>query len=118
MTALFYYNCALALCLFAAPLNSDGGWPTGAVNENGGHPMYADLLTQGVELMLLGMGIVFGFLGVLVFTLRGMSLLADRLHPPQPLQPASPQPIDVSDHRRVVAVITAAVARYRASRAA
>lgn len=78
--------------------------------------MNTDLLIQGTELMLLGMGIVFGFLAVLVFTLRGMSLLADRLHQPEPIETDLPAPIDVSDHRQIIAVISAAVGRYRASR--
>jgi len=76
-----------------------------------------NLVLQGVELMLLGMGIVFGFLTVLVFTLRGMSLLADWLDNGEEAQAAIPAPIDVSDNRQLVAVITAAVARYRAQRA-
>jgi oxaloacetate decarboxylase gamma subunit len=75
-----------------------------------------NLVMQGVELMLLGMGIVFGFLTLLVFTLRGMSLLADRLDGGEMPQPAAPAPLDVSDNRQLVAVIAAAVARYRAQR--
>jgi oxaloacetate decarboxylase gamma subunit len=74
------------------------------------------LLVQGVELMLLGMGIVFGFLTILVFTLRGMSLLADRLDDTPEIPLAAPVPINVSDNRQLVAVIAAAVSRYRASR--
>jgi oxaloacetate decarboxylase gamma subunit len=77
--------------------------------------MNANLLLQGVELMLLGMGIVFGFLTILVFTLRGMSLFADRLSGNEAVEVA-PEPIEVSDQRRLVAVMTAAVARYRSSR--
>jgi len=77
-----------------------------------------NLVLQGVELMLLGMGIVFGFLTILVFTLRGMSLLADRLDSSEAVQPAvAAAPIDVSDNRQLVAVISTAVARYRADRA-
>lgn len=79
--------------------------------------MDTNLLLQGVELMLLGMGIVFGFLSILVFTLRGMSALADRLDDGQVLEPAAHLPINVSDNRQLVAVIAAAVARYRAHRA-
>lgn len=79
--------------------------------------MVTDLLIQGVELMVLGMGIVFTFLTVLVFTLRGMSLLAERLDDTPPGS-ATPEPINISDDRQLVAVISAAVARYRASRAA
>lgn len=79
--------------------------------------MHIDLLIQGLELMVLGMGIVFAFLTILVFTLRGMSLLAGRLETaPAPVS-ATPAPVNVSDNRQLVAVITAAVARYRASRA-
>ena len=80
--------------------------------------MDTNLMLQGVELMLLGMGIVFGFLSILVFTLRGMSLLAGRLGGTELVEPAAPAPIDVSDNRQLVAVIAAAVARYRASRVA
>ena len=79
--------------------------------------MVIDLLVQGSELMLLGMGIVFGFLTVLVFTLRGMSLLAARLDTTPPGK-ATPEPISVTDNRQLIAVISAAVARYRASRIA
>ena len=78
--------------------------------------MDTSLLVQGVELMLLGMGIVFGFLTILVFTLRGMSLLADRLDDTPEIPVAAPEPINVSDNRQLVAVISAAVSRYRASR--
>lgn len=79
--------------------------------------MVTDLLIQGVELMLLGMGIVFSFLTALVFTLRGMSQLAARLDDTPP-GTATPEPISVADDRQLVAVISAAVARYRASRGA
>ena len=73
-------------------------------------------LIHGVELMLLGMGIVFGFLTILVFTLRGMSRLADRLHPPVPVGEVQPGPLEIADNRQLIAVISVAVARYRASR--
>ena len=79
--------------------------------------MVTDLVLQGVELMLLGMGIVFGFLILLVFTLRGMSLLADRLDTSEVTpQSVAAAPIDVSDDQKLIAVISAAVARYRAQR--
>lgn len=85
---------------------------------HGGGRVDSNLLLQGLELMLLGMGIVFGFLTVLVFTLRGMSLLAIRLHVDQPTLPAQPAvAVAAPDQRQLVAVITAAVDRYRATRA-
>lgn len=80
--------------------------------------MDTDLVIQGVELMLLGMGIVFGFLTLLVFTLRAMSAVAGRVGGPEPVEAPAQQPIAVSDHRRLIAAISAAVSRYRASRAA
>ena len=78
-----------------------------------------NLVLQGVELMLLGMGIVFSFLTLLVFTLRGMSLLADRFEASETAQSetTAAAPVDVSDDQQLVAVISAAVARYRADRA-
>ena len=81
--------------------------------------MDTNLVLQGVELMLLGMGLVFGFLTLLVFTLRGMSLLADRLDVSDVALPgaAAATPVDLSDYRQLVAVICAAVARFRAVRA-
>lgn len=81
--------------------------------------METDLVLQGVELMLLGMGIVFGFLTLLVFTLRGMSMLADWLDAGQLSQAAAttPAPADIPDDRELIAVIAAAVARYRSDRA-
>lgn len=77
-----------------------------------------DLLVQGIELMMLGMGIVFGFLIILVFTLRGMSLLAGRLDKAPTSDMIAPTPIDVSHNRQLVAVISAAVERYRTPRTA
>ena len=78
--------------------------------------MDTNVLLQGFELMLLGMGIVFGFLIVLVFTLRGMSHLAIRLGGSTPEAADLPTPIDVADNRHLIAVITAAIARHRTSR--
>ena len=77
----------------------------------------SELIFSGLELMVLGMGIVFMFLTVLIFTLRGMSRLAVWLDdaPPQ----TATQPITVTDDRaanaQLVAVISAAVSRYRAA---
>ena len=81
----------------------------------------SDLLLAGGELMLLGMGIVFGFLIVLVFAMRGMSALAgywDRDQEPMvtsagPVAGVAPSP---GDQEQLTAVIAAAVARYRANR--
>lgn len=78
--------------------------------------METTLLTQGTELMLLGMAIVFGFLSLLVVIVRIMSALALRIAPPAPAVADLPPPVDIAENRELVAVVTAAVARYRASR--
>ena len=76
----------------------------------------ADLLLQGVELMALGMGIVFCFLVLLVFVMQGMSWLAHRIggeepYHAQPAPSAAPAPAPEAD---LIAAIGAAVYRYRA----
>ena len=79
----------------------------------------ADLLLAGGELMLLGMGIVFGFLIFLVFAMRGMSALAGLLDRGE-IEPvaAPPRPVAAPavGHDPLIAVIAAAVARYRSQR--
>jgi oxaloacetate decarboxylase (Na+ extruding) subunit gamma len=85
-------------------------WPQGDASMS-------ELMFSGLELMVLGMGIVFLFLSILIFTLRGMSRLAVWLGdtPPQ----AASQSITVTDdgaaNPQLVAVISAAITRYRAS---
>jgi oxaloacetate decarboxylase gamma subunit len=76
----------------------------------------ADLLMQGFELMLLGMGIVFCFLVLLVFMMQGMSWLAHRiggeaLYHSEPAPSVAPVPAAETD---LIAAIGAAVYRYRA----
>lgn len=39
------------------------------------------LLTEGVELMFFGMGLVFLFLVLLIFCIKGMSFILERLAP-------------------------------------
>ena len=77
------------------------------------------LLFESFMLMLIGMGIVFSFLLLLVGILRLMSALVLRLAPAEELQPspspaATPLPADGSED--LIAVISAAIARYRAPR--
>ena len=76
----------------------------------------SDLMTAVVELMLLGMGIVFVFLTILIFTLRGMCALANWLDDSSEAS-SSPAAITVTDggaaDASVIAAISAAIARYR-----
>ena len=68
--------------------------------------MGGDLLEQGLELMLAGMGTVFVFLTLLVFATSAMSALVRRFEP-APMAPSA----DVSEEE--VAAITAAVTLHR-----
>jgi oxaloacetate decarboxylase gamma subunit len=81
----------------------------------------SDLLVEGLGLMLIGMGIVFAFLMMLVAVLRLMSGFAGRLSPePRAVSAASGAPAaegaGAPDQGELVAVISAAVARYRRGR--
>ncbi|MGD2117863.1 MAG: OadG family protein [Chromatiales bacterium] len=77
----------------------------------------SDLLFAGLELMLLGMGIVFIFLVLLVFTLNGMSkisaMFAEEEHVQPHYHPVAEQ--KKPENTALIAVISAAVARYRAA---
>lgn len=80
---------------------------------------FVDLMLVGLKLMLLGMGIVFAFLIVLVFALRGMSWLANWLAPETDapvaagIRPAVPA--GQMHDEELVAVISAAVTRFRSN---
>ena len=82
----------------------------------------ADMLMSGVNLMLVGMGIVFVFLLVLVFAMKGMSklamLVAERQGSTETLTYPSAGAVQGQGDPRgdLVAVISAAITRYRASR--
>lgn len=69
--------------------------------------METDVLGQGLELLLAGMGTVFVFLTLLVFATSLMSRLVLRWQPP-------PKVADASDEE--VAAIGAAIARYRGNK--
>lgn len=73
----------------------------------------SELMSKGLELMFLGMGTVFVFLAVLVFTVTKMSELVKNYEKnlPQPeAKPASAAAATNSDH---IAAIAAAIHRYR-----
>jgi len=65
-----------------------------------------ELLEQGIELMLAGMGTVFVFLTLLVFATSGMSALVRRFEPVQATEPDGAT-------EEEVAAITAAIALHR-----
>ncbi|MEX0617599.1 MAG: OadG family protein [Pseudohongiellaceae bacterium] len=75
-----------------------------------------NLLYQGLQLTLLGMGTVFTFLLVLTFFTKGMSWIIVNLLPSG--QPAS-VPLGATgdvDRQRLTAIIAAAVKQHKKSR--
>ena len=81
--------------------------------------MQGDMISQGLELMLYGMGTVVVFLSLLVVSTVAMSRLVARYFPEsETLVAAAPQPLPVKpgtvDDPEIIAVVTAAVHRYRA----
>jgi oxaloacetate decarboxylase gamma subunit len=74
------------------------------------------LMMEGLGLLVAGMGIVFGFLILLVFAMKGMSRLAFALGG-KAVEPAAAAPVTGpardDGHLELTAVISAAVARYR-----
>ncbi|NIB43029.1 OadG family protein [Pseudomaricurvus alkylphenolicus] len=80
--------------------------------------MQQDIMSQGVDLMLFGMGTVFVFLTVLVIATTIMSSFVQRFLPeapaPEPTAaPAAAAPTGVTDPK-LLAIIKAAVDQHRA----
>ncbi|MBU2707638.1 OadG family protein [Zooshikella marina] len=76
----------------------------------------AELMTEGLYLMLLGMGFVFVFLTLLVYATEFMSAVVQKFFPEKimlaKLAKASPVPTDAED-TQLIAVISAAIQQYR-----
>jgi oxaloacetate decarboxylase gamma subunit len=70
----------------------------------------AELMSSGVELMIVGMGIVFLFLALLVVAINMMSSLIQRFFPEEP---KSAKVVKIDTDKATVAAITAAVHQYR-----
>jgi oxaloacetate decarboxylase (Na+ extruding) subunit gamma len=69
-----------------------------------------EMLSAGIELMLIGMGIVFAFLAMLVVAITTMSSVVQRYFPDVP---SSHLPGQHFDDPGVIAAISAAVHQYR-----
>ncbi len=76
--------------------------------------MQNELMQQGIELMLYGMGTVFTFLALLIVATKVMSALVQRFVKPEPL-PATPVPRQLAAEKdeQLIAVIGAAIHKYR-----
>lgn len=76
--------------------------------------MQSDIVAQGLELMLYGMGSVVVFLALLVVCTTIMSTTVNRLFPePLPVRRASRKTAPVEQDEELVAVISAAVHQHR-----
>lgn len=81
----------------------------------------SDLMLDGLNLMMYGMGFVFTFLTLLVFTTKGMSAVITKWFPTP--DPAAVKPLArnpgltpaqlAANDPQLIAVLTAAVHRYR-----
>ncbi len=76
---------------------------------------FSELMMTGIQLMLIGMGIVFTFLMILVATMKGMSRLAISLEGEQPAAGAAAKAPGERDEM-LISVISAAIRRYRDTR--
>ncbi|OMH29502.1 OadG family protein [Motiliproteus sp. MSK22-1] len=79
----------------------------------------SDLVTEGVTLMVFGMGFVFVFLTLLVLVTNLMSKVVTKYAPDVQPQPAASKAIPAAagpttDQSQITAVITAAIHQYRA----
>lgn len=78
----------------------------------------SELMSQGLELMLTGIGVVFAFLIVLVVLMTTMSAVINRFFPESAPAPAPvtevPRAVDNTVPPHVLAVIQEAVRQHRA----
>lgn len=74
------------------------------------------IVSEGLSLMLFGMGFVFVFLTLLVLATTLMSKLATK-YAPEPIQPpkapAGVKTVNATNDDQLLAVLTAAVHKYR-----
>jgi oxaloacetate decarboxylase gamma subunit len=74
--------------------------------------MDTNLVVEGIKFMVLGMGSVFLFLIVMIFSMNIMSILIHKFFP-EPKPAILDMENKVQDNRKVVAAITAAIAHHR-----
>lgn len=75
-----------------------------------------ELMSSGMELMFVGMGIVFLFLTMLVIVINVMSKLVQRYFPEEPVSSISiPVAQNTATDKSYIAAITAAVHQYRST---
>ena len=77
----------------------------------------SELMSDAINLMMVGMGFVFVFLVILVFVTSTMSKLVTKYAPdPEPIASgASNKTTNASNDAQLLAVLSAAVAKYRSN---
>lgn len=75
-----------------------------------------ELISEGLNLMLLGMGTVFVFLTILVFVTSFMSALVQKYAPVEPTEAKAPATIGAVEDQTLIAVISAAVHAHRSKK--
>ena len=77
----------------------------------------SEMLAEGINLMLIGMGVVFVFLSALVVSVMLMSRIANAIHDPIAATATDPQLIQGpgfgSNQAEIIAAITSAIHQYR-----
>lgn len=76
----------------------------------------SELLLEGVELMLFGLGSVFIFLVLLIACIRLMSAVIGRFDSAPTAQPVSDRPAVIEMDADLIAAIQAAIHQHRARR--
>ena len=78
----------------------------------------SELLLEGLEIMLFGIGSVFIFLILLIFCIRLMSIAISRFDTAPAHRPiaANPVPVPVAADADILAAIQAAIHQHRARR--
>ncbi len=72
-----------------------------------------ELMGHGIELMFVGMSVVFLFLTMLAIAINGMSFLIQRFFPDQPINIKSTSAKINTPDKAVIAAITAALIMHR-----
>ena len=73
-----------------------------------------EMMSSGIELMLIGMGIVFAFLAMLIVMVNVMTSVIQRFFPEAPMVVVTPASASTTHtDAGIIAAITAAVHQYR-----
>ncbi|AXH15031.1 sodium pump decarboxylase subunit gamma [Malaciobacter mytili] len=75
--------------------------------------MEENLIVEALKFMVLGMGVVFSFLIILIFVLKGQAALVSKYFPAKEKEPAKKPQQPVASSSAKVAAIVAAVQHHK-----